>query len=237
MEKQRTIRQNSAIHKGCQQIADVLVENNITLNKVIQNLEVRPSMNSIKDIFRSIAKAKYGIDSTADLQTNQVDAVWEDLVKAISETTGIFIPFPSQENTEEYLKGKTALFAECVKAWPSSYRYATDGFDRCPHPATWFNAGRYADDVREWRRAGARSAPDRPAAPVSPKLTYEQERALEAENEAFTKRLLNMPEPEAGTLEHAFWLEARKNAAVAAVVETATLPVKEVEHEQRLRLA
>lgn len=104
MEKQRTLQQNKSIHKGCQNIADVLIENGVSLNKVIQNLEVRPSMESVKDIFRSIARAKYGIDSTTKLTTGQVNHVWEDLIKAISETTGIFIPFPSQESTEEYLK-------------------------------------------------------------------------------------------------------------------------------------
>lgn len=104
MEKQRTLQQNKSIHRGCQDIANILIENNITLNTVLKNLEVRPSMESIKDIFRSIATAKYGIKSTADLQTNQVNYVWEELVKAISETTGIFIPFPSQEETESYLQ-------------------------------------------------------------------------------------------------------------------------------------
>jgi len=99
--KQRTIQQNKSIHKGCQNIADVLVENGISLNKVIKNLEIRPSMESIKDIFRSIAESKYGIKSTAELQTGQVNDVWEDLIKAVSETTGVFISFPTQENTRE----------------------------------------------------------------------------------------------------------------------------------------
>jgi len=102
MEKQRTIQQNKAIHKGCQNIADVLVENGISLNKVIKNLEIRPSMESVKDIFRSIAESKYGIKSTTELKSNQVTEVWEDLIKAVSESTGIFIPFPSKEEFINY---------------------------------------------------------------------------------------------------------------------------------------
>ena len=100
--KIRTIQQNKSIHKGCQNIADILIENGVSLNKVIQNLEVRPSMESIKDIFRSIAERKYGIKSTTELTTAQIDPVWEDLIKAISETTGIFIEFPSRESTINY---------------------------------------------------------------------------------------------------------------------------------------
>jgi len=100
--KQRTNQQNKSIHKGCQQIANVLVENGISLNKVIKNLEIRPSMESVKDIFRSIAESKYGIKSTTELKSNQVTEVWEDLIKAVSESTGIFIPFPSKEEFINY---------------------------------------------------------------------------------------------------------------------------------------
>lgn len=57
-----------------------------------------------------------------------------------------------------YLLDKTNQFRECVESWPSSYRYFQDGGDRCPHCASWFNAGRYSDDPREWRRHGARTA-------------------------------------------------------------------------------
>ncbi len=55
-----------------------------------------------------------------------------------------------------YLMDKTSQFAEAVRSWPSSYRYFQDGGDRCPYPATWFNAGRFADDPKEWKRSGGR---------------------------------------------------------------------------------
>lgn len=100
--KQRTIQQNKSIHKGCQNIADVLIDNGISLNKVIKNLEIRPSMDSVKDIFRSIAESKYGVKSTTELKSNQVTEVWEDLIKAVSESTGVFIPFPSKEEFINY---------------------------------------------------------------------------------------------------------------------------------------
>ena len=101
--KQRTINQNRALHLGCQQIADTLVENNISLNVAFKNLEVRPSMETIKSIYRQIAKAKYDIESTTALTSKQVDEVWEELTKALSETTGIYFEFPSEETTLNYL--------------------------------------------------------------------------------------------------------------------------------------
>jgi len=101
---QRSNQQNKSLHLGCQQIANVLVENGVSLNLIIKDLEIRPTMHSVKDIFRAIAKAKYGTESTADLETNQIDSVWEDLIKRVSETTGVFIPFPSEENRAEALQ-------------------------------------------------------------------------------------------------------------------------------------
>ena len=57
-----------------------------------------------------------------------------------------------------YLLDKTNQFAEAVRSWPSSYRYKSDGMDLCPHPATWFNRGSYADDPKEWKRFGSRKS-------------------------------------------------------------------------------
>ena len=100
---QRTNQQNKALHKGCQNIADLLIENNVTLTAVLQHLEIRPSMETIKSLYRDIAKAKYGVTSTTQLEKKQIDEVWEDLAKAVSEATGVYIPFPSEESREEYL--------------------------------------------------------------------------------------------------------------------------------------
>ncbi len=100
--KQRTNLQNRALHKGCEEIAFMLVEHGISLSVALKTLDVRPTMNSIKDAYRSIASAKYGVDSTADLTTVQINEVWVDLVKAIEESTGVYCGFPSQESLINY---------------------------------------------------------------------------------------------------------------------------------------
>lgn len=102
VEKQRTIQQNKSIHRGCTDIANLLTEQGKNLSVVIERLDVRPSMESVKDIFRAIAKAKYGIESTSDLQTHQVNEVWDDLIKAVSEATGVFVHYPAKENFINY---------------------------------------------------------------------------------------------------------------------------------------
>lgn len=72
----------------------------------------------------------------------------EDALRAITKAL--------KTNSLEYLLDKTNQFRECVESWPTSYRYFQDGGDRCPHPASFFNSGRYADDPKEWKRHGAR---------------------------------------------------------------------------------
>lgn len=103
-KKQRSIQQNKSIHKGCTEIANLLTEHGKNLSVVIERLDVRPTMESVKDIFRAIAQSKYGVESTAELTIDQINPIWEELTKAVSEATGVYVAFPAQENTEEYLK-------------------------------------------------------------------------------------------------------------------------------------
>jgi len=105
LQKQRTISQNSALHRGFSDIANVLVERGIGLDLVIKELEIRPTMASVKSLYRAIASAKYGVDSTAQLKSNEVSEVWEDLARAVSITSGEYVAFPSSdpENYQDYL--------------------------------------------------------------------------------------------------------------------------------------
>lgn len=52
----------------------------------------------------------------------------------------------------EYIFERTKAFAEAVKQWPPQDRQFI------PHPATWFNQGRYADDPKEWERGNQSAA-------------------------------------------------------------------------------
>lgn len=45
-----------------------------------------------------------------------------------------------------YLLERTRLYSIAVALWPKDERRF------CPHPATWFNQGRYDDDPKEWVR-------------------------------------------------------------------------------------
>lgn len=60
------------------------------------------------------------------------------------------------------LLSRTQDFARCVGRWPANYRYK-DGRDTCPYPSSWFRAGRYLDDPKEWLPAGLFKRLDDPA--------------------------------------------------------------------------
>lgn len=64
-----------------------------------------------------------------------------------------------QKHSLEYLLDKTAQFAACVAAWPSSYRYFQDGGDRVWNPVNFYRDGHHEDDASEWKRKGSRTAP------------------------------------------------------------------------------
>jgi hypothetical protein len=102
MDKKMTHQVRKALHLGLQQIADHLVENGVSLQVAFKDLEVRPTMENIKGVFRQIAKAKYGIESTEELTIKQIDEVWVDITNTLSLNTGTLFEFPSQETTQAY---------------------------------------------------------------------------------------------------------------------------------------
>lgn len=90
---QRTLQQNKSLHLAFQQVADTMIEYGLTMNEVF--VDIRPTKEGIKDMFRTIAERKYGVKSTADLTTKQIQETFQDFAKAISEETGEPIYWPS----------------------------------------------------------------------------------------------------------------------------------------------
>ena len=94
-KKPRSNRQNKALHKLCTDIADYCVETGITTEVLVRNFEVYPSMETIKDMFRQVGRAKFGKTSTSNLTTSELQRVFEEVSRHISEVTGEYFPFPS----------------------------------------------------------------------------------------------------------------------------------------------
>jgi hypothetical protein len=101
-KKQRTSAQNRALHKYCTELAVELNNAGIGIDIFFKNIEADHTMESVKSLWRAFAKAKYGKDSTADLTTGEINAIYDEVNRHIAQF-GIYMAFPSQENTPNYL--------------------------------------------------------------------------------------------------------------------------------------
>lgn len=82
-------------------MAEGLYEAGYTQKKIFDlfkdGFEVKPTQESFKDIFRTVGHAMYGIESTADLDTVQLQEVYRVVDQRFAELTGVSFPFPSNE--------------------------------------------------------------------------------------------------------------------------------------------
>ena len=104
--KRRSNQQNKSLHKYCEQMANECVAHGLTTAVILQNLQVYPTMESIKDILRQIGKVKFQKESTADWTSQELQAVFTEFYQHMIEITNgtIDIPWPSLENSNEYLQ-------------------------------------------------------------------------------------------------------------------------------------
>ena len=107
--KQRTLAQNRSLHLGCRQVAEGLKEKGYTVQAVLElldnSVEVDWTDELVKKILiHNISKAMFEKESTKDLTTKELKAVWENMNRGIVKT-GVSVPFPSME--EEMLKTLT----------------------------------------------------------------------------------------------------------------------------------
>lgn len=93
------------------------------------------------------------------------------LSDAVAES--IFRAYPRREGKKAALKAigiamrgtpstdllqKTIEYAKAVAKWPQSFRYSKEGRDLVPHPATWFNEGRFMDDPTCWEKGSKKES-------------------------------------------------------------------------------
>ena len=97
--KTRTTRQNSAIHVYFELLARALSEAGLDMRKTLKpGVEIPWSGNTVKDyLFRPIMKAQTGKDSTTELTTKEIDAVYDTLNRLLGEKFGVTVGFPSNE--------------------------------------------------------------------------------------------------------------------------------------------
>lgn len=104
-EKPRTNLQSRALHKYFSEVADLLNESGISMEVFYRDIQCDYTMESVKSLFRSFLKAKYGKGSTAQMTTKEVQSVWEEVNRHLSQH-GVHVPFPSSEQLINYDENK-----------------------------------------------------------------------------------------------------------------------------------
>ena len=103
MEKPRTQAQNRALHKFCNEVANECTAHGVTVQVFLDNAEVDVTPDIVKSLWRKFGLIMFGKKSTADLTTKEFVKVGEEMARHLA-MRGVDITFPSEEQTEDYLK-------------------------------------------------------------------------------------------------------------------------------------
>lgn len=97
-QKQRTIKQNRALHVYFTQLAQELNESGQDMKQVIR-VPISWSAYSVKEyLWKPLQKAMLGKDSTTELTTDEIDKVYDNMNRIIGERTGVYVEWPSIES-------------------------------------------------------------------------------------------------------------------------------------------
>jgi 3-oxoacyl-[acyl-carrier-protein] synthase III len=97
----RTQQQNNAMHKYFEMLAEALNDAGYSMSAALQKMEIDvpwTKENVKKIIWHEIEQAMLNKDSTAELETPEVDRVYQVVDRFTSERFGVHCPFPKWEN-------------------------------------------------------------------------------------------------------------------------------------------
>lgn len=105
MEK-RSRKQNNSLHLFLSKLSTELNGKGLDQRVVLKpDYKIRWDLDSAKEnLFKPLAKAMYGVDSTTKLDKKQVSRVYEELMQMLVDKFPEmdWIDFPSEERTEQY---------------------------------------------------------------------------------------------------------------------------------------
>lgn len=108
MPPQRTKQQNKSLHKYLGMVALELANQGQTMQDVVKKIslvEITPTTQSIKEVlWKPIQEATLGKVSTTELTTAEINKVYEVMSMFLSKEFEISLPFPSQENSPNYIQ-------------------------------------------------------------------------------------------------------------------------------------
>jgi hypothetical protein len=96
-DKSRTLKQNNSIHKYCAMVAEELNRQGIDMKALLKpEIEIPATPELVKThIWKPVQNIMLDIESTTDLSTTDVDAVYQVISRHLAENHGISVAFPS----------------------------------------------------------------------------------------------------------------------------------------------
>jgi hypothetical protein len=96
---ERTTQQNKALHLFFTHLAEELNNAGLDMRKTLKpEVSIPWSSKTVKEyLWRPIQKAQLGKESTKDLETVEIDKVFETLTRHLGEKFGLELEFPSIE--------------------------------------------------------------------------------------------------------------------------------------------
>lgn len=96
----RTVQQNKALHKFCEEVANELNSQGITVQKFLDHtVELDWNKDTVKNlIWKPIQKALTDKGSTTELdKVNDIGLIWEHINRHLSITFGISVEWPHKD--------------------------------------------------------------------------------------------------------------------------------------------
>jgi len=107
MENKRTLQQNKALHKYFELLAEQLNSAGYDMKKVLKpEIDISWTKENVKEyLWKPIQSALFLKKSTTELETKDIDKVYDVLNRHLGQKLGIEnIPFPSEAEMIEYDK-------------------------------------------------------------------------------------------------------------------------------------
>jgi hypothetical protein len=104
--KQRTPRQNKALHLYFTHLAAALTASGLDMRRTLKpEIDIPWSTETVKEyLFRPIMQAQLGKKSTTELSTKEIDDVFDTLNKHLGEKFGLHVEFPCLESIINQLR-------------------------------------------------------------------------------------------------------------------------------------
>lgn len=99
-DQRRTQRQNRALHKLFEMLAQNLSDAGLDMRKTLSpGIEIPWTAASVKEyLWRPVQKAQLNKTSTTELTTKEIDEVFDTLNRHLGQKFSLHVPFPSIED-------------------------------------------------------------------------------------------------------------------------------------------